>query len=238
MRNCMNEIIGLITARSGSKSIPGKNIKLLSGKPLIAWTIEVAKKCRGLKRIIMSTDDEKIAAIARELGAEVPFIRPSELARDDSSSISAVLHAIHWMEINEGYCPDYVMLLQPTSPFRTVEDIQQCIELARKHRAVAVASVCEAVHHPYDCKRVLDDKTLVEFISTDVVYLRRQDFPPVYALNGAIYLCQRTTLLRDETFFPEKTIAYIMPEERSIDIDTLWDWHMAELIMKELYGHN
>jgi N-acylneuraminate cytidylyltransferase/CMP-N,N'-diacetyllegionaminic acid synthase len=238
MKESMSETIGLITARGGSKSIPRKNIKLLAGKPLIAWTIEAALQRKELSRVIVSTDDEEIAEVAKQWGAEVPFIRPSELARDDSSSISAVLHAIHWMEENELFCPDYVMLLQPTSPFTTAEDIHQSIELARKHRAVAVVSVCEAVHHPYDCKRVLGDKTLADFISTDIVYLRRQDLPPAYAFNGAIYLSQRMALLRDQTFSPEGTIAYVMPKERSLDVDSIWDWHLAELIMKDLYGYN
>jgi CMP-N-acetylneuraminic acid synthetase len=232
------EVIGLITARGSSKSIPQKNIKMLAGKPLIAWTIEAALQCKELSRIIVSTDDEEIAKVARQWGAEVPFIRPVELAQDDSSSISVALHTIHWLEEREGFCEDYIMLLQPTSPFRTAEDIQQSIELATKHRAVAVVSVCEAEHHPYLCKRVLDDRTLADFISTDIGYLRRQDLPPAYALNGAIYLCQRMALLRDQTFFPEGTIAYVMPRERSLDVDTMWDWHVAELIMKDLYGHN
>lgn len=238
MKNGMSEIIGLISARGGSKSIPRKNIKILAGKPLIAWTIEAARRCKELNRVIVSTDDEKIAEVARQWGAEVPFIRPSELARDDSSSISAVLHAIHWMEENEGFCPDYVMLLQPTSPFRTAEDIRQSIELARKHRAVAVVSVCEAEHHPYLCKRILGDVTLADFISTGIGHLRRQDFPPAYAVNGAIYLCQRMALLSNQSFFPEGTIAYVMPQERSQDVDTMWDWRLAELIMKDRHGYN
>lgn len=238
MKNGMGEIMGLITARGGSKSIPHKNIKMLAGKPLIAWTIEVALQCKELSRVVVSTDDEEIAEVARQWGAEAPFIRPSELARDDSSSILAVLHAVHWMEENEGFCPDYVMLLQPTSPLRTSEDIRQAIELAEKHLAVAVVSICEAEPHPYLCKRVLENGTIVDFISTDIVYQRRQDLPPAYALNGAIYLCQRMTLLQAETFFPEGTIAYVMPRERSLDVDSMWDWYVAELIMKDLYGHN
>ncbi len=237
MKNGMGEIVGLISARGGSKSIPRKNIKTLAGKPLIAWTIEVARKCKELNRVIVSTDDEEIANVARQWGAEVPFIRPSELARDDSSSISAVLHAIHWMEENEGFCPGYVMLLQPTSPFRTSEDIQQSIDLATKHRAVAVVSVCEAEPHPYLCKRILDNGALADFMSMKVGYLRRQDLPPAYAVNGAIYLNQCSSLLLDQTFIPTGTIAYAMPQERSLDVDTVWDWHMAELIMKNRDGH-
>jgi CMP-N,N'-diacetyllegionaminic acid synthase len=133
MKNGLGEIIGLITARGGSKSIPRKNIKMLAGKPLIAWTIEAAQKSKDLSRIVVSTDDTEIADVARQWGAEVPFIRPEELARDGSSSISAVLHTVHWLDENEGYCPDYIMLLQPTSPFRTTEDIQKSIELARQN---------------------------------------------------------------------------------------------------------
>jgi len=234
----MSETIGLITARGGSKSIPQKNIKMLAGKPLIAWTIAAALQSKELSRVIVTTDDEKIAKVSREWGAEVPFIRPIELARDDSSSISAVLHAIQWMEENEGFCPDYIMLLQPTSPFRTAEDIHQSKELARKHCAVAVVSVCEAERHPYICKRILDNGTLADFMTPEMGYLRRQDLPPAYAVNGAIYLNRRSSLLLDRTFLPPGTIAYVMPQARSIDVDTLWDWYMAELIMEEKNGHN
>lgn len=234
----MSETVGLITARGGSKSIPQKNIKMLAGKPLIVWTIDAALQCKELSRVIVSTDDEKIADVAHQWGAEVPFIRPAELARDDSSSVSAVLHAIHWMEENEGFFPDHVMLLQPTSPFRTAEDIQQSIELARKHQAVAVISVCEAERHPYLCKRILDNGTLADFMTTEMGYLRRQDLPPAYAVNGAIYLNQRSSLLQDQTFLPTGTIAYVMPQERSLDVDTPWDWYMAELIMKDRNCHD
>jgi CMP-N-acetylneuraminic acid synthetase len=142
------------------------------------------------------------------------------------------------MEENEGLCPDYVMLLQPTSPFRTAEDIQQSINLARKHSAVAVVSVCEAEPHPYICKRILDNGTLADFMTTEIGYLRRQDLPPAYAVNGAIYLNQRSSLLLDRTFLPTGTIAYVMSQERSLDVDTMWDWHLAELIVKDRNGHD
>lgn len=188
MGSGIGEIIGLIAARGGSKSVPKKNIKLLAGKPLIAWTIEVALQCKELSRTIVSTDDEEIARVARHWGAEVPFMRPVELAADDSSSISVVLHAIGWMKENEGVCPDYVMLLQPTSPFRTSEDIKQSVALAKKHQATAVVGVCEAERHPYLCKRILDNGTLGDFMTTEMKYLRRQDLPLAYVVNGAIYL--------------------------------------------------
>ena len=235
MKNGIGEIIGLITARGGSKSVPRKNIKLLAGKPLIAWTIEVAVQCKELSRIIVSTDDEEIAEVAHHWGADVPFMRPVELAADDSSSISVVLHALGWLKENEGVCPDYVMLLQPTSPFRASEDIKQSIGLAKKHRAVAVVSVCEAERHPYLCKYILDDGTLDDFMTTEMKYWRRQDLPPAYAVNGAIYLNKCSSLLADQTFLPSGSIAYIMPPERSLDVDTMWEWYMAELIMKDHY---
>lgn len=228
-----NSIIGLIPARGGSKSIPRKNIKLLAGKPLIAWTIEAALQSHRLSRVIVSTDDAEIAQVARECGAETPFLRPSELANDDSSSISVVLHAIHWLEEREGFLPDYVLLLQPTSPFRSVQDICAAIELAEDRKAIAVIGVSEAERHPYLCKRILDDGTLADFVTSDLAYLRRQDLPPAYALNGAVYLNRRESLLRDHSFHPSGALAYVMPIERSLEIDTPWDWRVAELILQD-----
>lgn len=234
----MSEIIGLITARGGSKSVPGKNIKPLAGKPLIAWSIEAALQCKELSRVIISTDDEEIAAVSRQWGADVPFMRPAELSQDDSSHISVVLHAIDWLAKEEEFYPDYILLLQPTSPFRSTEDIKQAIKLVKDRHAVAVVSVSEAKNHPYLCKRILDDGTLAEFMETDIGYLRRQVLPAAYAENGAIYLSKRLSFLQDQCFLPEGTIAYVMPEERSLDIDTAWDWHMAELILKDQYEKN
>ena len=125
------------------------------------------------------------------------------------------------------------MLLQPTSPFRKVDDIRQATQLAKDRHAVSVASVCEAATHPYLCKHILDDGTLADFMKTDIGYLRRQVLPPAYAENGAIYLNQRESLLQNQTFLPEGTIAYVMSQERSLEIDTQWDWYMAELILKD-----
>jgi CMP-N,N'-diacetyllegionaminic acid synthase len=231
----MVEIVGVITARGGSKSIPGKNIKLFAGKPLIAWTIEVALQCRDLSRVIVSTDDDKIAEIAKQWGAEVPFIRPAELSEDDSSHISVILHAIDRLK-EEGSFPDYIMLLQPTSPFRTVEDLSRAIQLARDTDATAVVSVNETDRHPFLCKRILEDGTLTDFMESNIAYLRRQDLPTAYALNGAIYLNKRKSLLKEQTFSPKDAVAYIMPEERSMDIDTEWDWYLGNLILKDRHG--
>ena len=230
-------ILGLIPACGGSKSIPRKNIKLLAGKPLIAWTIEAALKSQKLTRVIVSTDDAEIAEVARKWGAETPFLRPAEFSGDDSSSISVVLHAIHWFEEQERFLPDYVLLLQPTSPFRKAQDICAAMELMEARQSVAVVSVIEAAKHPYLCKRILSDSTLADFVASDLAYLRRQDLPPAYALNGAIYLNRRESLLRDRSFWPSGTLAYVMPTDRSLEIDTPWDWRLAELILRDQHEH-
>ena len=232
----MSEIVGLITARGGSKSIPHKNVKPLAGKPLIAWTIEVALQSCGLSRVIVSTDDNEIAQVAREWGAEVPFVRPSELAQDDSPHIAAVDHAIRWLAAHDNVHPDYVMTLQPTSPLRTARDIDAAIEIAETHTAIAVVSVCETGHHPYLSRRILPDGTLADFVSSDISYMRRQALPPAYVLNGAIYLNCRESLLHNQTFLPQGTYAYIMPLEWSLDIDLPWDLYLADLILRDKLG--
>ena len=226
----------IIPARGGSKTIPHKNIKLLAGKPLIAWTIEAAINCRKLPRVIVSTDDPEIAKVALQCGAEVPFLRPAELARDESSSLSVVLHLVHWLEEQGSPAPEYILLLQPTSPFRTTEDIEAAIKSASSRRVNAVVSVCEAKVHPFLCKRIQEDGMLVDFITADIDYLRRQDLPPAYSLNGAIYMNRYESLLKERTFLPKDTLPYLMPPERSLDLDTPWDWHLAELILREKYG--
>jgi CMP-N,N'-diacetyllegionaminic acid synthase len=229
----MGEIVGLITARGGSKGIPRKNVKLLAGKPLIAWTIEAALLSPRLSRVIVSTEDDEIARVARQWGAAVPFMRPPELAQDDSPHLLVVEHALQWLEKHDNARPDYVMLLQPTSPLRTAEDIEAVLQVAEARSARAIVSVCKMDRHPYLAKRILEDGTLADFVPSDIAYLRRQALPPVYALNGAIYLNRRESLLTDRTFVPQGTYGYIMPPERSLDIDSLWDFHLIELILKD-----
>lgn len=228
----MIEVVGLITARGGSKGIPRKNIKRLAGKPLIAWTIEAARQSRHLRRLILSTDDDEIAQTAREWGADVPFMRPGELARDDSSHISVVRHAADWLERNESRCPEFLMILQPPTPLRTAADIDGAIELANEKGADAVVSVVEAQHHPYLTHRMTETGSLVEFVPCDIEYPRRQDLPPVYALNGAIYLIRYSRLPQLKTLVPHGSLGFVMPQDRSLDIDTLWDFHLAELILQ------
>ena len=229
----MGEVIGLITARGGSKSMPRKNILPLAGKPLIAWTIEAARSSRFLSRVLVSTDDPEIAEVAAGWGAEIPFMRPAELAGDTTPHVLVVEHAIRWLEEAEGSQPEYVLMLQPTSPLRTAEDIDGVITVAREREAIAVVSVSPMDRHPYLSKRILADGTLAEFVTSDIAYLRRQDLPPAYALNGALYLNRCDSLLRDHTFVPPGALAYVMPPERSLDLDTLWDFHLVEMILQD-----
>jgi len=234
----MTKIVGLVTARGGSKSIPRKNVLPLGGKLLIAWTIEAALGSRGLDQLIVSTDDEEIASVARAYGATVPFMRPAELAQDDSPHIDVVRHAIDWLATHGPSEPEYVLTLQPTSPLRTSEDIDAAIAIALDRDAPAVVSVSMAETHPFLAKRILDDGTLEDLVPTGGGYLRRQVLPPAYALNGAIYLNRSPLLLKEGTFLPRGTVAYVMPPERSLDIDTDWDFHLASLILEERNGRS
>lgn len=228
-RSCL----ALIPARGGSKGIPGKNLAPVAGRPLIAWTIATAMATRGLDRVVVTTDSTEIARVARELGAEVPFRRPPELARDATPGIDPVLHAVRWLESEEGYRSDLVMLLQPTSPLRSVADIESALELLDHRGTDAVVGVTAADHHPYWTKEVSEEGYLVDFQKLESVPTRRQDLPPVFAINGAMYLVRRETLLALGTLFPERTRALVMPPERSLDIDSAWQLQVADLILKD-----
>ena len=228
----MLEVVGLITARGGSKGLPRKNVLPLAGKPLIAWTIEAAQRSRHLRRVIVSTDDPEIAEISRQCGAEVPFLRPGDLAGDASPHVGVVLQALDWFGEHEGRAPEWVMLLQPTSPLRTAQDIDAAIELAESTGADAVVSVVEPRHHPYLMHRMDERGGLTAFMPSNLEYARRQDLPAVFATNGAIYLIRDSHLRTTGTLTPDGSHGLIMPEERSLDIDTAGDFHLAELILE------
>jgi CMP-N-acetylneuraminic acid synthetase len=208
----------------------------LAGKPVIAWTIEAALGVSRIDRLIVSTDDEEIARVAEDRGAEIPFRRPSALAQDRTPHLQVVEHAINWLRDNEGLRPDYLLTLQPTSPLRTAEDLEGVIRLAMERDAEAVVSVMETHIHPYLTRRLGDDGILTEFCSTDMAYLRRQDLPPAYFINGAAFLNRCDSLLGKRTFYPKNTYGYPMPPERSLQIDSPWDFHLAELILGERSG--
>src|SRR5437867_12965685 len=194
------KVLGVITARGGSKGIPGKNLKLLGGRPLIAYTIAAAQESGVLDRVILSTDDSDIAAVAQSLGCEVPFIRPADLALDGTPHLPVMQHAIDWLAGNGGYRPDLVMILQPTSPLRRAEHVREAVALAQTSGADSVGGVSAVpVHyHPLRALRLEPDGTAVLFVSGDPIRRRdkrRQDLPPVWAMNGAIYVFRTETLL-------------------------------------------
>lgn len=227
-------IVGLITARGGSKGLPRKNIAPVGGLPLIEWTIRAARASR-IDRCIVSTDNEEIAAVCRAAGAEVPFMRPPELARDDSPHMDVLIHAIDWLDA-EGSLPDYLVLLQPTSPLRTGADIDGAIDLAEQKDADSVISVCDAPVHPYWMRSLDDEGRMSDFAKwpTDGGYLQRQKLPPAYAMNGSVYVLKPTVLRERGTYFTDRTFGYVMPKERSLDIDTALDLKIANLFLSEL----
>ncbi|MFI5447148.1 cytidylyltransferase domain-containing protein [Polaromonas sp. UC242_47] len=217
----------LIPARGGSKGIPRKNIKLIAGKPLIVWTIEAALRSSLLSAVVVSTDDPEIADVARRAGAQVPFMRPSELALDQTPGLDPVLHALDQL-------PQYdsVLLLQPTSPLRTTEDIDACLRLAMQQHARSAVSVSEADTHPYWTYRLTKDQALSRFVDAEPI-ARRQDLPQAFALNGALYFADANWLRSSGTLVGPETLAYVMAKERSVDVDTPLDWKMAELLLKD-----
>lgn len=225
------DILALIPARGGSKTVPRKNIKLLNGKPLIYYTIREAKKSKYLSHIIVSTEDKEIAKIAREYGAEV-IPRPLELAKDDTPSLPVYQQVIRHLEEAENFHPGIIVILQPTSPLRLVQDIDRAIEKFLQTNCDSVVSVCEAECPPYWMYTLEKDK-LKSVIEGGDKIIRRQDAPKVYRLNGAVYVTHRDIIMKDNRVLGSDTRAYIMPLERSVDIDTELDFKFAELLMKE-----
>jgi N-acylneuraminate cytidylyltransferase len=221
-------VLAIITARGGSKGIPGKNIIDLAGKPLIAWTIEAAKKSEYIDRLVLSSDDDEIIKVAAQWGCEVPFKRPADFAKDDTPGIAPVLHALSVLPAF-----DYIVLLQPTSPLRTKEDINGCIEHCITRQANCCVSVTEPDKSPFWMYYINSQGILEPILSTESdVAVRRQDLPVVYALNGAVYVARREWLLVNKSFLSKETIAYPMCKEHSIDIDSWRDLQLAKLMLE------
>lgn len=226
-------ILCIIPARGGSKGLPGKNLKELYGKPLIAWTIEEAKKSRYIGRIIVSTDDSEIKNVSEKFGAEV-ILRPTYLADDSSTTVDAIIHALNVLG-ESGYKPQYILLLQCTSPLRKLIHIEESIEkfLINKENVDALVSVTKIEHPPWWYKKIDKNGFIKDFIEYDHKKLtRRQDFPEVYNTNGAIYLIKTDKLFESRDFEAENTIAYVMDSLISIDIDTELDFILAETLLK------
>jgi CMP-N-acetylneuraminic acid synthetase len=226
----MQRTLALITARGGSKGFPGKNTRLLAGRPLITWTIDAALNAGGIdaRNVICSTDSQHIADAAIAAGARVPFFRPAELATDVASSLDVALHAIDWMETHEGITYDTLLLLQPTSPLRTPSHIAEAMDLLDASDADAVIGVYRAHSSPFRMFIHRADGLLRPLLPLDDRPHQRQLFPDVLTENGALYITRIAALRATRSFHGTRCLPYVMSEHDSIDIDTAADFADAE----------
>lgn len=232
------DLLGVIPARGGSKAIPRKNLAPLAGRPLIGYTIEAALASGVFSDLVVSTDDEEIAAVAREGGAQVPFARPAHLATDAAESLPVVLHALEHMEGKRGRAYEAVMMLQPTTPFRQAAQIVEAVRLLENDASAdGVVSLIEVGGwHPFRMKRMVG-KRAVNFIEQGFEDMRpRQVLPRVYIRSGAIYLIRRTSLLAHKALVGPETLGLIVDERSALNIDTGRDLAMAELMLREQAG--
>jgi len=222
------KILAVIPARGGSKGVARKNIKSAGGKPLIAWIIESAKTSRYIDRLILSSEDDEIIGVSKKYGCEVPFIRPPELAQDDSSVSDVIVHALS--EVT-GY--DFVMLLQPTTPLTLTKDIDGCIESCISSNAKSMVSVTEPDKSPYWMFHMDNDNNLQSVLGQKYLNNRRQDLPLTYIPTGAVYMAQSSWFLENMSFYSNITRGYVIPQKRSLDIDSERDFKFFELILKK-----
>lgn len=220
-------LLGLIPARGGSKGIHRKNIRLFCGKPLLQWSIDAALATACVDQVVVSTEDPEIAELAKAGGAEVPFLRPADLGTDSAPGIAPVLHALDQLpQVRD------VLLLQPTSPLRTTADIEAIVALRQQAGRESAVSLMHSTKHPAWMYSLSHDHRLEPLLKLDGAHCRQQ-LPPAYVLNGALYLASRAFLLREQAFMREDTVGYVMPAERSVDIDTPLDWQWAEFLMEK-----
>ncbi len=228
----MMNVLGIIPARGGSKGVPRKNIRELLGKPLLAYTVECALKSTRLSCVVLSTDDKEIAAIGRGLGADVPFLRPAELADDAAPTYPVVMHAVQYLE-GHGRSFDAVCLLQPTNPLRQPADIDACIELLENTGADSVISVLP-VPHQYNPRWVYlknGEGDLVLSTGESAPIARRQDLPAAFHRDGSVYVTRTEALRRDGNLYGTHVRGYLIDRERSVNIDTPEDWDIAERML-------
>lgn len=231
-------MLAIIPARGGSRGIPGKNIKTLCGKPLIAHTIESAQASTLISRLVLSTDDQEIANIARNYGVEIPFMRPEYLAKSDSQAIDNYIYTIERLNKNADQKHNEFIVLQPTSPLRTASDIDDAIKLFFAKSADSVISMNEAPHPPMWAKKIDPSGQLVNYFDIDISDQNRQAYDTAYIPNGAIYIFRFQLLKAYHTYYFNKTYAYVMPSERSVDIDTILDFEFAEFLLTRKLKEN
>ncbi len=217
MVNSNKTVIGIIPARGGSKTVFRKNIRVIAGKPLLAWTIECGLNTKSIDHLIVSTDDKEIAEIAKGFGANVPFLRPEALAEDNTPDLPVCAHAINWIETNMNIRADIIVWLRPTSPLREPGDVEMGLELLTNEDADAVRSVSLVEHHPYWMKK-LDGNIILPFLenANEKIYYQRQMLPPIYRLNGAVDITKYENIISG-SMYGEKLAGLVMPQERSLD---------------------
>jgi len=230
-----SKILAVIPARGGSKGVVRKNIRPICGQPLIAYTIETARAARHLlHRSIVSTEDPQIKAIASEYGADVPFLRPPELAGDSVPTLPVLQHAVRFVEEEDGVALDWVLLLQPTAPLRVIEDIEASVTLAHQNSCDSVISVVQVfAEHPILMKRI-EDNRLLPYCIEEMEGTRRQDYqPPAYMRNGAIYLTRRDVLMEQDSIWGRVICPYVMPPERSVSVDNELELKLVDILIQQ-----
>lgn len=228
------KVLALVPARRGSKGLPLKNIRPLGGKPLLVWPIEAARQSRYVDRVVISTEDEEFATVAKAAGADVPFMRPAELATDTSSSIEFIAHALEVLG-RMGECYEYLVLLEPTSPLTEAEDIDSALELLASQQECAdsiVGVTASVTDHPAFAIRIKADGKIGPYLSENFKQLpRRQDVEPVFALDGSLYISTTAALLRERSFCHQRTLPYVTPRWKSLEIDDLVDFICIEAVL-------
>lgn len=230
------KVLGIIPARGDSKGVPRKNIRPLAGKPLIAHTIDVARESDVFDRVVVSTDDREIADVARQIGGDVPFMRPAHLAEDTTPTLPVLIHAVEWLRENDGYEPDLVAILQPTTPLRKPEHLREALDIFRKFKPDSVVSMREVPGHysPHWQFRLDTDSRATIFTGEpfERIVKRRQDLPKTYTRNGAVYLFKTKLLFEEQpTFYGSDVRGFVMDSDSSVNIDSESDFEQAERIV-------
>ncbi len=235
----MSEVLGIIPARKNSKGIKDKNIRLLGGRPLIQYTFDTARLSKRLTRILLTTDSPEIAHLGIKSGIEVPFLRPKKFAKDSSTAGEYITHCLGYLEREEKYLPEIIVLLQPTTPFRTADDIDICIDKLRHSTADSVVSVTAipAKYNP-EWQLIIGERNRLETFTGaawNKIKANRQQLASTYVRNGAIYAFRRKSFIKTRSFYGKKVLAHVIPEERSVNIDDMEDWCKAEDVLKQCH---